>query len=324
MTFENYKYKHMKRLLIILSTAVAFQSIYAQKAQFKKQLKKSIKEIRADKGKKSVSAYLFKKYITEIPEAILKELPKYEMDTLNNVRQLVYDLNYQIARRNEKTNIRQAAVLNLVKACEDKEPDIRRSIGNKLKYFKKEDFSQEAKNILTSYLKKGENIWKNSVRLVGFLDMDNQIPFLHALLNDTSISDERSRREVRLTLARLGDKEQIAYCINLAKSKGVNDRIIHFLLKDLVYIRQKEAFEYLLDILYSDEKNCRPPNPELYDPIVCGYRIMELLAPAIEDFPFETYPGTSQLKADDYDKTLVDVRQWFEEHSNYKIKRDTF
>jgi hypothetical protein len=315
----------MKHILTIFTLIIALHATNAQTAsQFKKLLKKSVNEIHDSKGKKSISSYLFKEYITAIPEDLLKELPKYEEDTITNVRRLIIDLYYQTAKKNDILDIRQEAVLNLVKACKDKEPDFRKSTGNKLKYFKKEDFSLEAKTILINYLSDDKEIFKNTVRLIGFLDLEEQISKLNELLNDTSLTEESIQWEVRVTLARLGDEEQISYCTELARSKGVNDRIIHYLLTDLVFTRQTQAFDYLLDILYSDATNCRPPNPDLYDPIVCGYRIMELLAPAVEDFPFETYPGTTQLKADDYDKALDDVRIWFREHPDYVIKRDTF
>lgn len=315
----------MKQLLIIISLLISAQLTSAQSAsQFKKLMKKSVKEIQNSKGKKLVSDYKFKEFVTAVPEDILKELPKYETDTLANVRRLVYNLYYQVVRKNKNNNIRQEAIFHLVKACKDSEIDIRNSSARKLKYFKKDDFSEASKTELIGYLSENKDIYKNTVRLIGFLDLEDQVSKLNDLLNDTTVTEESIRWKIRITLARLGDNAQTSYCTNLARSKGVNDRIIHYLLKDLIYTRQKEAFDYLLDILYSDAKNCRPANPDLYDPIVCGYRIMELLAPAVEDFPFESYPGTSQLKAKDYDKTLEDVRQWFREHPDYEIKRDSF
>jgi len=315
----------MKQILIILSLLISAQFTFAQSAsRFKKQLKRSVKEIRSSNGKKTVSDYIFKEYITAIPEDILKELPKYEIDTLVNVRRLVYGLYYQVARKNNNKNIRQEAIYHLVKACSDKSNDLRTSSARKLKYFNKEDFSEKSKEIIIGSLSENKTIFKNTVRLVGFLEMENQIEKLKDMLSDTTLQEEKIRWEIHVTLARLGEEDEIRYCTNLARSKGVNDRIIHYLLKDLIYTRQKQAFDYLLDILYSEAKNCRPANPDLYDKIVCGYRIMELLAPAIEDFPFESYPGTSQLKAKDYDKVLEDVRQWFKDNPDYVIKRDKF
>lgn len=314
-----------KQIIIILTFLLSSQLISAQSAsQFKKLMKKSVKEIHDSKGKKSISAYQFKEFITAVPDAILEDLKKYESDTLANARRLVYNIYYQVGKKNEKPEIRQEAVYHLVSGCKDTEPGIRSNLANKLKYFLKTDFSEASKNLLINYLSDNEDIYKNTVRLTGFLDMNEQISKLQELLNDTSLQKESIRWEVQITLARLGDEDMISYCTDLARSKGVNDRIIHFLLKDLVYTRQKQAFDYLLDILYSDAENCRPANPDLYDPIVCGYRIMELLAPATEDFPFETYPGTSQLKADNYDDALEAVRQWFRDHPDYVIKRDTF
>ena len=67
-------------------------------------------------GKKSVSAYQFKEYITTVPEDILKELTKYKSDIHTNVRQLVYDLYYQGIH--PKTNKKTITIT--IKSLQDK------------------------------------------------------------------------------------------------------------------------------------------------------------------------------------------------------------
>ncbi len=315
--------KYILRVLILV--LLLPQGLNAQSvSKFKKQLKDAVKEIRDSKGKKFVSDLDFADYYALIPADIIKELPQYEKDTLPNVRRLVYAIYYQTGRKSGDAAIRTSAVKALVKGLNDPEPDIRRTNAAKLKLFGMEDFSPEAKELLKQSLKSSKEFYKYSVRFIGFLDMQEQISDLYALLNDTLLKDEAVKWELRITLSRLGAVEQTEYCTDLARSKGVNDHIIHFLLNDLVYTRQKYAFDYLLDILFSDEPFCMPANPYLSDPIVCGYRIMEMLAPVIEDFPFETSKGSTQLKSDNYEQTLNDVRKWFIEHPGYEIKKSGF
>jgi hypothetical protein len=311
-------------LIFIVSLIFTVHLSSAQSAsQFKKQLKKSVKEIKDSKGKKSVSSYKFKEFFTAIPDDILKELPKYESDTLHNVKRLIFDLYDQTGKKNDLI-IKQAVVQKLVSACKDNDFQIRKYVSNKLKYYPKEAFTDISKTKLSNYLKDDQSIFKNIIRIVAYLDMDDQISQLNNLLSDTSLTDQLIRWDLSIALARLGDEEQILYCVEYARSIGVNDRIIHYLLKDLVYTKQKECFDYLLEILFSDAKNCIPPNPDLYDPIVCGYRIMEIISTSVIDYPYETYPGTSQLKADDYDEALETVRQWFRDNPDYQISRNNF
>ena len=51
---------------------------------------------------------------------------------------------------------------------------------------------------------------------------------------------------------------------------------------------------------------------------------MELLAPVIEDFPYDYNPATGSLKTTDYDQALEIVKQWFKANPDYMIIRDTF
>jgi hypothetical protein len=50
---------------------------------------------------------------------------------------------------------------------------------------------------------------------------------------------------------------------------------------------------------------------------------MELLAPVIEGFPYET-DATGTLVVDDYVKALSVVREWFNQNPDYQIKNDSF
>jgi hypothetical protein len=117
----------------------------------------------------------------------------------------------------------------------------------------------------------------------------------------------------------MGNGETAAWCVQKARKAPVNSNTVGYLLPDLIYTRQKTAIDYCVELLFSDEKLCMPPNPDLSEKIPCAYRIIELLAPAIENFPIEVNPSIG-LESDDYPKTLQTVREWFQANSNYKIK----
>ena len=121
----------------------------------------------------------------------------------------------------------------------------------------------------------------------------------------------------------MGNDEQTAWCVQKVKKAPVNSGLIANVLPDLIYTRQKEALDYCVELLFSDEKLCSSPNPDLSERIPCAYRIIEMLAPVIEGFPIKVNPSIG-LESDDYPKTLQTVREWFKKNSNYKINRETF
>ena len=128
-----------------------------------------------------------------------------------------------------------------------------------------------------------------------------------------------------LALARMGDNTEIAYCIRVVQSKQMNNAIVYNLVPSLIYTRQKAVFDYLITILNSDEKNCNSSNPDNDSRIVCGYRVMEFLAPVIKDFPLQTIPGINQIKTNNYDAALETARKWFKEKGEkYEILNDNY
>ena len=145
--------------------------------------------------------------------------------------------------------------------------------------------------------------------------MTDQISTLRSLLPSLS---GRDRWTAQLALARLGDQEALATVLARAKQQPVNDDVVYELLPDLVYTRQKAAIDYLVTIVHSEEKNCQSADPEAEQRILCGYRVLELLAPVIQDFPL-TVDASGDLAVRDYPKALEEARRWLKEHADYQI-----
>jgi hypothetical protein len=103
----------------------------------------------------------------------------------------------------------------------------------------------------------------------------------------------------------------------------VNDDVVYKLFPDLIYTRQKESIDYMIEALNSDVKTCFTADAEKEVEILCGYRIMEQLAPVIADYPFNL-DESGDLQTDDYPSALLTVRNWFRTHKNYTILTDHF
>ena len=116
----------------------------------------------------------------------------------------------------------------------------------------------------------------------------------------------------------MGNSESIDYCLNKIKGAGVNDHTVTHLFPDLAYIRNKDAFHYMLQEINSDEKKCSSANPDNEKPVICAFRIMELVAPYIEDFPVKL-TSYGELDTNDYDKALIKVKEWISLHDQYSL-----
>ncbi|WKK85775.1 hypothetical protein QYS48_01405 [Marivirga arenosa] len=91
----------------------------------------------------------------------------------------------------------------------------------------------------------------------------------------------------------------------------------------LAYTRNKEAFDFLVKEIQNDATNCSAANPSSNKKISCAYRIMEAVAPAIQNFPIPT-DDFGSLMVENYETALTELRAWFNENSNYQIIQDTY
>ena len=134
----------------------------------------------------------------------------------------------------------------------------------------------------------------------------------------------QDRWAMRLALARMGEPDMTDYCLARLKKVKVNDDVVYEFIPDLIYTRQKPIFDHLLTLIESDEKNCSSSNPDSDEKIICAYRIIEQIAPYIENFPAKV-DVSGELQTNDYAKLLVEVRTWITQNrESYKIVDNNF
>ncbi|MGM0579812.1 MAG: hypothetical protein ACQETL_03980, partial [Bacteroidota bacterium] len=80
----------------------------------------------------------------------------------------------------------------------------------------------------------------------------------------------------------------------------------------LAFTRQKAAVDVLVEQVFNDEQNCSSPDPDSNQKITCAYRILEIIAPIIQDFPIPVDEATGDLDTDDYEEALQQSREWLE------------
>jgi len=115
---------------------------------------------------------------------------------------------------------------------------------------------------------------------------------------------------MKLSLARMGDRDAIESIKNKLNTVPLSSKVVESIYPDLIYTKQKLLYDIMVEKLFVDEELCESSNPDSDNMIVCGYRITELLAPNINDFPINVLPS-GDLDTDDYSKALLIARDWF-------------
>ena len=110
---------------------------------------------------------------------------------------------------------------------------------------------------------------------------------------------------------------------NKLQKAPLNDDFVYDFVPDLVYTLQPEIFRLLETIIQSNEKSCQSADPDYAQPILCGYRAMEYLAPVIEGYPLPL-DEYGDLQVEDYEAALQELRSWFRENQSYVILNDSF
>ena len=297
-------------LIIILSVALSYA-----RAQSNKVVDSYFQEIR--KGKNA-----------EIPfslsdgdlSALISSLAPYLKDSSEAVRRKNVLILKDIGLKSKEASIRKRVTLTIVSSIGGKNHETI-AIAS-LKKFKKEDFDKTAVDSLLSFLKRGN--WQKSelIRLIGFVDGPEAIEPLN------QFSDPKNSQSIRwsslLAMSRLGDANATNSLLQRSKNLKVSDEVVGQLFPDLVYTRQKQIFDYVIEILMSDQANCHSADNDNPTSILCGYRIMEQLAPVIKDYPL-TLDVSGDVKTDDYKKSLASVRQWFKQNKDiYIIDNSTY
>jgi hypothetical protein len=254
-------------------------------------------------------------------DLLISELSKYQSDSSARIRSKAYNLSSRFSQISDNESVKQRAIDQQIKALNDEDRGIAGNAIDVMTNFKNTVFTESQKSQILSYLDAETPHFKDFVKLVGFLQIKEAIPQLESLLIEKN--NAVTRWNVRLALARMGDKKAINYISNRLQKAPINDAFVYDIVPGLVYTRQHEIFEFLEVQIQSDEANCSVANPNSNQKISCAYRIMEALPHAIEDFPIPT-DEFGELMVDDYQKALDDLRQWFSQNETYAFNHEIY
>lgn len=254
----------------------------------------------------------------------IKAIAVYLNDTLPSVRTEAYYLISNLGRQSQQRNLRKDVVNLLIRGWRDTDSGINGMVATSLTRFEKQDFDRAAIDSIKGFLKRLPPYADRLFKLAGYLELQDQVPVIKSYLEKQPPLPDRDKWACYISLARLGDQQALDLILNRVRTFGINDDIVYEIFPDLVYTRSYRGISYLVEVLFSDDRTCEAPANGSRTKITCAYRVMELLAPALKDYPVAV--GTSgDLVARDYKKALSEVREWFKQRDGkYEIIRDTF
>jgi hypothetical protein len=309
----------MKRCIFLFGIVLLSYSFLFSQENFTSDLFHSIQSKR--KGLNQANDGVLFKEAQGKPSEFLTELDKYAGDTMASIRFYLLDLYRTVGTCSSDRKIRSRVVSKLVFFCKDEDSGNSGFAINSLFSFRKSDFTKITLDTIRSILKEGSGHFDEFVRLVGYLDMTDQIPELQNWLAKSE-RNKPLKWSLLLSLSRLNDTVATNYILMRIQKVQVDDRMIYGLAPDLIYTHNRAIYDYLLGILYSDEKNCQSSNPNINSSIPCAYRIMELLVPVIDAIPLKAR-ASGDIVTSNYLLALNQTRSWFNERrGSYKIKMD--
>lgn len=258
---------------------------------------------------------------TDDPLAVLKMLDTYEQDSVPRIRSSAYNIARRIGLSSTDRSVRSKAFGQLVAGINDRDGGISGNCSQGLCRYAPSDFNATDKNKLFNYLNIRTAHLDQVVLLVGYLQMSRAEDVLINLLEQSNRAS--LKWSIRLALCRRGHDKATQYILSKLSGATVNDDLVYEIVPDLIYTRNKEVFRFLEQLIMSDQANCLSADPDKDDKILCGYRVMEMMAYAVKDFPIETDPyGEADIL--DYQQALAEVRMWFGEHPQYELLKDVY
>ena len=295
------------RLKLIMLSLFACNMLFAQEIEEYIDIYKSIGVSDYNKEQSIINKYKF--------NTLKTGLNQYFSDSVASVRQKAYYLIYKKGITAEATN-RTETVNTLINGCFDKNGGVVGAVLSNLNDFNSSDFDNKAKSAINKLLNKKKMFHRKKLAmLAGNIGAGKEA--MQKKLLDKRVSND-TKWAYSLALARQGSAKHINYCMNQISEIPVNNNLITYIIPDLVYTKQREMIDYCISLVFRDTKDCFSPNPDKPEYILCAYRVLELIAPVIADFPYQT-DATGTLNTDDYDKALTVARKWLTDNPNYNI-----
>jgi hypothetical protein len=271
------------------------------------------------KSKDEHTSILQKLGLGHRPQILLPYLRKYENALGCDKRNVVVQAYYEIAKKSDSILIRQQMISNMLRACEDSmyyyccnNADWR------FKEFNVRDFDDSARQSIA------RNIYSmhpslNLVLIAGMLELDKLTPRIKNLIK-TEFSHFPDSWYAHSALARMGDIQEIEYCIAQVDHLKTDAEKLRACKRYLLYIKHPKVIDYIVRFLYSEQT--MPSSSRYLVPVKVASFAIEVLSEGLTD---SYILKREKNKLTDYDQQIKEAQQWYERNNgNYKINRDVF
>ncbi|MGB3466125.1 MAG: hypothetical protein WBA74_12685 [Cyclobacteriaceae bacterium] len=254
-------------------------------------------------------------------DKLLAASSSYLTDSVDRIRSKAYNIIKLLGLKSSNTSNRTRAVSLLTDGLDDSNNGISATNITALTQFKREDFDSNSRNKISGLVTSAYPHIDKLAKLIGYLRLTESMQSLRSLPDENLSVEEKWA--IRLALVRMNDDSAIQYVTGKLVNAPVNDDFVYDIVPDLIYTRNMDVFEFLESIIQSDENNCRSANPDSNARILCGYRVLEYIAYAIEDFPVQVDEYNTAI-IDDYETTLLNVRNWFTTNPTYTLRTEIY
>lgn len=307
----------MKKLIYIILFSISFSFTYD------KTLNELIKEYIKKSANHVTSSELIKKILKYPGEDVLNELLPYVNDSSVNIRLSAIFMVYKVGMYNENNITKEKAVNILIEKLKDKDAGVIGRVIDYISSFSLECFTSEMKYNIYLIVQNKIPHYDKLIKLAGYLQITDLVYYFKKMATE----DKYSRKEkwaMTLAMARMGDEEAIKNIKSKIENLPINDDVIEEIYDDFLYVRQKEVFDVILDIIMSDKKNCLSSNPDNEIPVLCAFKLIKMIAPYIKDFPLKKDEAGEYIIRD-YESTLKEIRTWIDDNiDTYELIKNIY
>lgn len=250
-------------------------------------------------------------------DQLLAAIDQSLTDTLTAVREAGYQSLKVIQHYQSGDQAKRSILARQFAGLSDPAPALRSLTIDNLADLSPVLFTADQRIALVNLL--GQSVPRKEVliRLTGRLQVREAIPVFQRLSAPGNSSG--IRWAAYLALSRMGEEDGISAIQQKLTALEMNTDVAYAIVPDVIYTRQKPLYDYLVEQLHSEVRNCEPADPDQTEPINCAYRILEMLAPEIEAFPIGT-TASGDLSTHNYRQALAVAREWFTANPAYRIR----
>ncbi|MFN8207282.1 MAG: hypothetical protein U0T82_07725 [Bacteroidales bacterium] len=147
------------------------------------------------------------------------------------------------------------------------------------------------------------------ILLCAHLGMQDLLPDFRQQLHASPPPPPRIKHALILSMARLNDRDALDKLLSFAGRMEPGDDLAYELAPELLFTRQPEALNFILDLILSEELSCSSPDPSSSRKIPCAFHLIELLGPLVEGFPLPPDSDGSIIYTS-MDEALTKTREW--------------